>query len=262
MIGTDDSRADDKGKNVETRDFADGGYRFIEGVSQYSAGVAALDGHEIVRVRFHQPLPMTEGFARIEAYLAEAGRPTAAFCACELRSPEPFSEAGFRSFNARYRETLDRWGVLRDGRNPVARSNVCPESDPPAEPVFHAFSFTRPSADPARTFVIAGSGEAVEGHANYRDHIVRLGDTSPDALSEKAGFVLSAMESRLAALGFGWADTTAVQIYTVHDFHPLVGAIAGRGAARAGMTWHFARPPVVDIEYEMDCRGVCCERVI
>jgi len=34
------------------------------------------------------------------------------------------------------------------------------------------------------------------------------------------------------------------------------------GAARPGLTWHFARPPVVELEYEMDCRGVRREQVI
>ena len=33
-------------------------------------------------------------------------------------------------------------------------------------------------------------------------------------------------------------------------------------AARAGLTWHFARPPVIDLEYEMDCRRVMREVVI
>ena len=70
------------------------------------------------------------------------------------------------------------------------------------------------------------------------------------------------MEARLAALGVGWAETTATQVYTVHDFHPFVAEIVARGAAEAGMTWHFARPPVVDIDYEMDCRGVSSERVV
>jgi hypothetical protein len=34
-----------------------------------------------------------------------------------------------------------------------------------------------------------------------------------------------------------------------------------RGAARSGLTWHYNRPPVVELEYEMDCRGVTVERV-
>jgi len=28
------------------------------------------------------------------------------------------------------------------------------------------------------------------------------------------------------------------------------------------LTWHFARPPVIDLEFEMDCRGVMREVVI
>ena len=71
------------------------------------------------------------------------------------------------------------------------------------------------------------------------------------------------MERRLAALGFAWADTTATQVYTVHDLHPfLADEIVRRGAARAGLTWHLCRPPVVELEYEMDCRGASEERVI
>jgi hypothetical protein len=35
-----------------------------------------------------------------------------------------------------------------------------------------------------------------------------------------------------------------------------------RGSARSGLTWHYARPPVIDLEYEMDCRRVRREIVI
>ena len=38
--------------------------------------------------------------------------------------------------------------------------------------------------------------------------------------------------------------------------------IVTRGAARCGLTWHFARPPVQGLEYEMDCRRVTREIVI
>jgi hypothetical protein len=49
----------------------------------------------------------------------------------------------------------------------------------------------------------------------------------------------------------------------VHNFHPLMAReIVARGAARAGLTWHYCHPPVVDIEYEMDCRGVAVEHVV
>ena len=78
--------------------------------------------------------------------------------------------------------------------NPVARSNVCPEIDPPAEPSFYAFSFTRPSQSATPSFVIAGSGEAREGGATYAERTVRYRDLSPDGLKEKVGFVVGAME--------------------------------------------------------------------
>jgi hypothetical protein len=62
---------------------------------------------------------------------------------------------------------------------------------------------------------------------------------------------------------FAWQDTTAAQAYTIHDFHPvIVDELVRHGAARSGLTWHFARPPVADLEYEMDCRRVLREVVI
>ena len=248
---------------MSTAIFAPGGYRYIPAVFQYSGGVAAEAGFEIVRVRFHRPVPLARGFARVEQFIREAGRPLTAFCACELRSPAPFTEEGFRAFNEVYAGTLRKWGVMIDDTNPVARSNVCPEIDPPFEPSFYAFCFTVAAQSPLPTFVVAGSGEAQEGKGNYRDHTVRFGETSPDAIAEKARYVLGEMERRLSLLGFSWADTTAAQVYTVHDPHPfLAGDIVRRGAARAGLTWHYCRPPVRDLEYEMDCRGIRTERVI
>jgi hypothetical protein len=111
--------------------------------------------------------------------------------------------------------------------------------------------------------VIAGSGEAEEGHASYRERTVRFGDTSAAGLREKGVFVLNRMEQRMAALGGTWTDTTAAQVYTVFDLHPFFqDEIARRGAARNGLTWHLARPPVQGLEYEMDCRSVPVERRI
>lgn len=247
---------------MTTQIFAPGGYRFIPGVFQYSGGAAAEPGFRIERVTFRKPVSLVRGFERAAAIIEARGRPLTAFCACELRSPAQFTDAGFRSFNETYVETLAKWRIYDAATrtNPVARSNVCPEIDPPAEPSFHAFSFTVPSNDKSPTFVVAGSGEAREGGASYRERTVRWGETSPDAMREKAVFVVAEMERRLALLGCSWADTTATQVYTVHDLHPFLGdAIVRRGAARAGLTWHFCRPPVQGLEFEMDCRGVAIE---
>ena len=245
------------------RDFLPGHYRFIPGPFQYSAGVAPLPGYAIERVRFRRPLPLTQGFAIASELMREAGAAVTAFCACELRSPAPFTEPGFRSFNERYVGVLSGWGIFDGLSNPVARSNVCPAIDPPTEPSLHAFCFTRPaeSSEPP-SFVIAGSGEAPEG-GSYREQCVRRGETGPDALRDKARFVLAEMERRLGAFGVHWPDTTAVQVYTVHDLYPfLADEIVKRGAAHAGLTWHYCRPPVVELEYEMDCRATARERVI
>src|ERR1043165_7523185 len=185
------------GKDSMTVTFEPGGYRYIPAVFQYSGGVAAEPGFEIVRMRFRDPVPLAEGFARIEQTIRAAGRPLTSFCACELRSPAPFTEDGFRAFNEIYAGTLRRWGVIQGDTNPVARSNVCPAIDPPGEPSFHAFCFTVAARSALPTFVVAGSGEAVEGKGNYCDHTVRLGETSPDAIRAKALFVLGEMERRL-----------------------------------------------------------------
>ena len=246
-----------------TRDFLAGNYRFIPAVFQYSSGAAALPGYEIERVRFDHLLPLAEGFARVAKYIQAVGRPLTSFCACELRSPAAFTEGGFRAFNQHYVKTLAEWGLFDGTVNPVARSNVCPEIDPPTEPSFYAFSFTRPSQGTTPAFVIAGGAEARGGSGSYPERIVRYRDLSPEGLEEKVRFTTREMESRLAAFGFGWKDTTAVQAYSVHDFHPVVAdELVRRGAMRSGLTWHFARPPVIDLEYEMDCRRVMRETVI
>ena len=250
---------------MTTATFAPGGYRYIPGVFQYSGGVVAEPGFAIERVRFHRPVPLADGFERIAGIIRGAGRPMTSFCACELRSPEPFSEAGFKAFNEIYVGTLGKWGLTNGQTNPVARSNVCPEIGKPDTPSFYAFAYTVPEARPGASpsFVVAGSGECPEGQSNYKDHIIAPGDTSAAGLTTKAKWVLGEMERRLEALGQGWSNTTAVQAYTVHDIHPfLAREIVQRGAARAGLTLHYCRPPVVGLDYEMDCRGNAHERVV
>ena len=116
---------------AETTLFEPGGYRYVRGRFQYSGGVSAEPGFVIERARFARPVPLVEGFRRIETYLDGLGRPPTAFCACELRSPGQFTEEGFIAFNRVYVRTLEGWGIFKDEENPVARSNVCPEVHPP-----------------------------------------------------------------------------------------------------------------------------------
>jgi len=242
--------------------FPDSGYAFLKGGFPYSQGVKALPGYIIERRRFAQPLPVAQGFAAIEAHFAALGRPRTALCAAELRSPAPLSMSGFKTFNQGYVEVLKRWNLFRDGLNPVARSNVAPQFAPPSEPCFYAFCYTVPAKDAGTNFVVAGSGEWPEG-GKFPGDIVARGDRSQAGIKEKARFVLGKMEDRLTGLGASWHEATAVQVYTVHDIHSILpGEILPRAGNGAGLTWHYCRPPIEELEFEMDVRGVAAERLL
>jgi len=246
----------------ELIEFAPGGYAFLKGVYPYSQGVLARPGFALERARFARPLPLAQGFAAIVSHLAARGRPRTALCAAELRSPRPFSFGSFGEFNRGYVAVLEQWGIFREGINPVARSNVAPEIEPPTEPSFYAFCYTVPAEAAGPSFVVAGSGEWPEG-GRFPEDIVARGDVSPEGLRAKARWVLDMMQHRLRGLGAAWAEVSATQVYTVHDLHPLLGdEIVAHGAAPAGLTWHYCRPPIGGLEYEMDARGVALERVI
>ena len=245
--------------------FEPGGYRYLPAVMQYSAGVVAQPGYAIERAQFGRALPLDEGFAAAEAFLKARDRAPTAFCACELRSPAPFTEQGFATFNRQYVTTLERWGVYRDGVNPVARTNVCPVIDPPSTPSLYAFSYTVPTAarreEPA--FVVAGSGETREGGASYRESIVALGDVSINGLWRKVRHVVGEMERRLAALGVAAKDVAFCNAYTAHDVGPLLRSeIFDHGFARDGLILQLCLPPVVDLEFEMDVRRTATEFLI
>ena len=127
-----------------------GNYRFLPGIAPYSCGVASAPGYEIAHVTLHRPAPYLRGFDLIERHLAAEGRPRASLCGVELRSPRPYTFEGFAEFNAGYARVLEGWGLFVDGVNPVARTNVAPEVDPPSEPVLYGFSYARPCARPSR----------------------------------------------------------------------------------------------------------------
>ncbi|WP_029112388.1 hypothetical protein [Mycobacterium sp. URHB0044] len=234
-----------------------GGYRYIESVFQFSGGVAAQPGFAIERALLPQPLPLDDGFAAIESHLTAVGRPTTALCACELRSPAPFTEAGFVEFNTAYVRTLERFGLYRDGANPVARTNVCPRTGKPDVPSIYAFCYTVPSETTQATFVVSGGAEAAEGAGDYVDSIVRLGDTSIDGLRDKVRYVRDEQALRLTALGMQWRDVVDTRLYTLHDVGPLLQAeLLHQGVGLHGVRWYDASPPVQQCEFEMDARTV------
>jgi hypothetical protein len=241
-----------------------GNYSFVKGIGPYSGGVTAAPGYEIEHVRLKPALPLSQGFALVEAHLKRLGRPRQAMCGMELRSPRPFSFAGFAEFNASYIEVLKSWDIFLDELNPVARTNVCPELDPPAEPVLFGFSYTVPSEYTGRTFVVAGAGELPEGKLSAAD-VIRHGERSPEAICDKARYVLGLMEGRMADLRAAWSELSHIDIYTIHDIHPFLASEVARRAGVAqlqGLTWFFTRPPIEGIEYEMDLRSTRRELVL
>jgi hypothetical protein len=241
-----------------------GAYYFLKGIAPYSAGVIAEAGFEIVHVRLSRSVPLRAGFPTIETHLRKAGRPLQAICGMELRSPKPFSFTGFNEFNADYVDALKQWDLFVDGMNPIARTNVAPVVNPPAEPTLYGFSYTIRSNAKRKTFVVAGAGELPEGSLDPRD-VVRSGDSSPAAIEEKMRFVIGLMEGRLTGLSLSWNDVTVTEIYSVHDIHPFLKTELlerqTQGGAH-GLTWHYSQPPIEGIEYEMDLRGCATELVI
>jgi hypothetical protein len=240
-----------------------GGYRYIPSVFQYSAGVAAESGFRLEQARFKSPVPIQNAFAIVERHLTQIGRPFTAFAHCELRSPGQFDDNGFIEFNKRYVGTLQKWGIYQAQNagtkaiNPVARTNVCPEFFGPKEISMLAFTYTVPCAtDSNANFVLSGGGDARPGSEPYKDRIIAFGDHSQSGLQLKVEFVIHEMEKRLKSLGFTWSDVACTQSYSVHNIGGLVESLlASRGLMRNGLSWHFARPPVMGLDFEMDLRG-------
>jgi len=240
-----------------------GGYSFLKGIAPYSAGVVASASFEIERARMSRPIPIPEAFSRLDAHLEMLGRPPQALCGMELRSPSPFTFKGFSDFNADYVRFLEKRNILVSGLNPVARTNVAPEIAAPPEPVVYAFSYTIPATAARQSFIVAGAGELPEGSLDPHD-IVRGGEASLDALTEKARFVLALMDGRVLGLGVTWDAVTAVDVYTVHNIAPFLASLIlpRTGNGRHGIVWQYTRPPIAGIEYEMDVRGCAREIVL
>jgi hypothetical protein len=243
-----------------------GHYHFLKGSDPYSSGVVADPGYEIIFVTLRDAPPWRRGFDFVDTHLKAEGRDRAALCSVQLRCPRPYPIDGFIAFNDQYCKVLADWDLLRDGLNPVARTNVAPDYAPPTEPLMHAFAYTTPAAVTSQppSLVIAGAGELRDG-VLVAEGIVRRGDTSPEAMREKAAYVMKVMEARLDGLGARWDLLNQINVYTVHPLGDFIeDAVLNRlgPARRMGIHWHPSRPPVVDIEFEMDMRGVSREFIV
>lgn len=250
-----------------------GGYRFLPGVPFLSFGVVAADGFEIVRTTFRQPRPFAAGMADIERALKASGLPLHALCGLELRSARPLSREEFGEFNQAYIRHLKAAGLVIGDDIPVTRTNVAFSASErltdgmsgAPDVTIHAWSHSRPATRGvhaiAPTFVLAGIPEIrnlrAAGLGRERPDIVAMGDTTSDgfptlaALRQKTEFILTALDQTMRTLGVEWADVTGVQLYTVHNAHPLLAdlILPRLGvAARLGVEWHHAGPPGVQVE--------------
>ncbi|MGD9853451.1 MAG: RidA family protein [Planctomycetaceae bacterium] len=241
-----------------------GGFHFLPGIDPYSSGVIADSGWEIVHATLARPLVWNRGLDAARRYLEGIGRTRHSLCGVELRCPEPFSFDGFGDFNRQYHAVLDEWDLLVDGANPVARTNVAPVTGAPSESVLYGFSYTVPNDTRRSSFVVAGGGELLDGGLQ-KNQIVRVGETSDEALLEKSVRVVEIMRHRLSGLGVDQSLLSAVDIYTAHPIHRLMAEVVVPefpAAAQLGVHWYHARPPVREIEFEMDLRGVSREVVL
>ncbi|MGH7913086.1 MAG: 2-amino-5-chloromuconate deaminase CnbZ [Candidatus Binataceae bacterium] len=237
-------------------DNPNGNFKFIRGYGlPFSSGALASPGFEIVHATFKPLARLADGYRLIERQLSDAGRPINAVCGIELRIPAPLTPAGFDEFNRGYIERLTAWDVMIDGLNPIARTNVAPAASPIGEPSLHGFYYTAPAMGAARpAFVLAGVPEVASREGGKRE-IAAAGDVSTEGLRRKNACVLEALGGLLREMNLGWSEASAVNLYTVHDMHPLFATdllpALGAGAYR-GIRWHYARPPVIGLELEID----------
>ncbi|MCS7055309.1 MAG: hypothetical protein NZM18_03935 [Thermoflexales bacterium] len=239
----------------------EGNFSYLEGSGTYCRGVIADEGFVLIHATFRHVMPVAQGLEAIERHLTSVGRPMAALCGAEVRVPQPLTFEEFGAFNQAYVALLDRYGLRQDGRATMTRTNVAPlpAAVAPSEPGLFAFTYTAPRTRPddRKAFIVSGAGELKDGPPT-RESIVRVGETTPDAMREKAAFVMDAIERTLKALGVTWDDATQVNLYTAHvEGGYLDEAVFARigSAARYGLHWMYSKPPIQEIEFELDARG-------
>ncbi len=231
-----------------------GSYRFLPAITAYSAGFAASEGYEITALRLLDCPTLSVGLERIDQEIQRRGLPTSALAGLQLRSPGAFSFEAFAKFNDEYRQLLISRGLIIDGVNPISRTNVIPIHQKPAAPSIAVAFIVHPSqGQGGNDFVVAGAGE-VSGELGP-ENIVARGDLSQKGLSLKVDCVLDIMLERLHALEAANESPTIVNVYTVHEISGLTERIEIKlpATSRNGYTTWLSKPPVEELEFEMDC---------
>ena len=113
------------------------------------------------------------------------------------------------------------------------------------------------------TAVLSGAPEIASRDGGIQ--IVARGDTSADGLRQKLECILHVLGGHLSEMKLKWEMATAVNLYTVFDIHPPLSStvlpVLG-AASHAGLTWHYARPPVNGLDVEIDARAVRSELIL
>ena len=138
----------------------------------------------------------------------------------------------------------------------VCRTNVVPAKEPPAEPVVHAFSYSYLRDYTATTFCVSGTADI-----DARGQIIAEGDVSPAGMKLRMQHCVDVITERLAMLDLSWSEATHIDLCVAQDIPGLMAAVVVpglQGAAARGIRVHFARPPIVGSEVELECRG--CRR--
>lgn len=245
-------------KSKPVRQHPSGQYRFLRGSAAFSSGVAAERGFEITHVKLLRSVEWKWGLARVGQYLQAHCLQLDALCGAEFRCPSPHTLTRFSEFNDQYVSLLADYGLMLNGQNPLARTNVVPAIDPPTETQLHAFSYVQASATNAATFVISGAAELPHRELDTK-HIVRLAETSPAAMTEKAACTAGIIRHRLNRLQLNDSDVTEVSVYTTHPIGPIIEPILAAelpSIAESGVLWQYCRPPVIDLEFEMSAQGI------
>ena len=231
-----------------------GSYKFLPAISAYSAGIATMPGFEITALRITSPLSLEAGFEVIDREISKRGLKSESLAGLQLRSPKVFTFEEFSQFNENYRNLLLERSLILGDVNPIPRTNVIPIKDVPPVPCIATAFLVHPSQNEGgQDFIVAGAGE-VAGDLDPTN-IVARGDISQSGMSAKVDCVLEEMLARLSALGFDESSPTITNVYTIHEISKLQDLISKKLPAINvhGYTSWLTKPPVSEIEFEMDC---------
>jgi hypothetical protein len=244
----------------------EGNFSYLPGSGIYTRGAVANRGYSFAHATFQSPVPLAKAFSAIKKHLEGLGRPMQALAGLELRIDKPLTFDGFGQLSGDYIKLLEKYDLRQGDKATTTRTNVAlePSSLAPKVPSVFAFTYSIPGARAHKraSFIGSGIGELDGG---TRKDIIMVGKTTPKALRAKAEWVMGAINVQLSKLGVTWADVSNTNVYTAHSVDSymsdvLLGTMGP--AARYGFHWMVSRPPIAEIEFELDVRGVSQELML